>query len=1088
MKGAWLHTWEAAWGHRGYKEPWQQVRWSEEQVGADTVEYGRGMAGGTEAGEDVDGKGKGAAEEVGFASEGVGLRGKGSGPKEYWAESSKGGSLKKGGAQRDCGQIGSGVQSSCEESRLIEAIVGAALWTEGGGKTGADEALLEEVSRYSLPENCSLLSFGDRGLLSSSSSFCGEKNEDVMAVRDLVALEGPYVGEGLIKMDVMKLRVLSWNVRGANDSEKRKVIKALIKSQKVDVVCLQETKIQEMSRMIVRSLGVGRCLDWKVLNSRGASGGVLVFWDKRVLHLLEAEVGNFSVSCRFKNCEDGFCWLFSGVYGPSLMKEREDFWAELGAVRGLWSDPWCVAGDFNVVRFPVESSRGGRLSASMRRFSEIMEDLRVVGGAQFSGSASYVLVSKLKALKSLLRDWNKLEFGKVEVNKALALSQVDFWENGVISDSLCSGGGRKRGAKEDFKKWALMEEISWRQKSREVWLREGDRNTKFFHKMANAHRRGNMLSRVKINGVWLETQLKGLSFERLEAVDAASLEEPFSEQEVMEALKGFCGDKAPGPDGFSMAFWQSSWEFVKEEVLGFFREFHNHGRFVKSLNATFIVLIPKKGGAEDLRDFRPISLVGGLYKWLAKVLANRLKRVVGKVVSKAQNAFVRKANSRCCLVANEVLDSVLKNKEEAVMCKLDIEKAYDHVEWSFLFSVMRKMGFGEKWIRWMKWCISTVSFSVLVNGSSSAFSSLLRKAVAGGFVSACKARSRGGEGVNVSHLLFADDTLVFCGASKVAAVWDGVEERMRKKLARWKSQYISKGGRITLIRSTLANMPIYFMSMLSMPRKVRLRLERIQREFLWGGGALERKIHLVNWRFAMEREAFLEALIEKVLEQVRGKYGEEQGGWSSKEARGETHGVGLWKTLRKEWEVVKSRLVFVVGNGKRIKFWKDIWCGDEPLCVSFPSLFALAVSRMLGLRMFGGSNMGKGSHIGNFKGEVRTLWVLLYSMFGVQWVLPATVKETLSGWNGSFVGKKRKGVWKASPLCLFWTVWKTRNKVAFEEKELSIQRLKASFVYFLWSETKRSIKDGPSTLVDFVGWVASVKGVDRVALRSLAGC
>ena len=94
--------------------------------------------------------------------------------------------------------------------------------------------------------------------------------------------------------------------------------------------------------------------------------------------------------------------------------------------------------------------------------------------------------------------------------------------------------------------------------------------------------------------------------------------------------------------------------------------------------------------------------------------------------------------------------------------------------------------------------------------------------------------------------------------------------------------------------------------------------------------------------------------------------------------------------------------------------------------------------------------------------KARTLWVLL-----------ATVKEMLSGWNGTFVGKKRKGVWKASPLCLFWTVWKTRNKVAFEEKELSIQRLKASFVYFLWSETKRSIKDGPSTLVDFVGWVAS---------------
>ncbi|RVW76027.1 hypothetical protein CK203_055303 [Vitis vinifera] len=184
---------------------------SEEQVGADTVEYGRGMVGGTEAGEDVDGKGKGAAEEVGFTSEGVGLRGKGSGPKEYWAESSKGGSLKKGGAQRDCGQIvgrekalaqeGFGVGLSkkgcdpslgCSKEGGLRGL-GQGVAQMGGGKTGADEALLEEVSRYSLPENCSLLSFGDRGLLSSSSSFCGEKNEDVMAVRDLVALEGPYV-------------------------------------------------------------------------------------------------------------------------------------------------------------------------------------------------------------------------------------------------------------------------------------------------------------------------------------------------------------------------------------------------------------------------------------------------------------------------------------------------------------------------------------------------------------------------------------------------------------------------------------------------------------------------------------------------------------------------------------------------------------------------------------------------------------------------------------------------------------------------------------------------------------------------------
>ena len=113
--------------------------------------------------------------------------------------------------------------------------------------------------------------------------------------------------------------------------------------------------------------------------------------------------------------------------------------------------------------------------------------------------------------------------------------------------------------------------------------------------------------------------------------------------------------------------------------MGFLKEFHEHGRFVRSLNSTFLVLIPKNPGAEDLRGFRPISLVGGLYKLLAKVLANRLKKVVGKVVSSAQNAFVEgRQILDAALIANEAINSFLKRNENGVLCKLDIEKTYDH--------------------------------------------------------------------------------------------------------------------------------------------------------------------------------------------------------------------------------------------------------------------------------------------------------------------------------------------------------------------------------------------------------------------------
>ena len=111
-----------------------------------------------------------------------------------------------------------------------------------------------------------------------------------------------------------RIQILSWNVRGANDSDKRKIIKVFLKTQRVDVVCLQETKLKETSRGVIRSLGVGRFLDWARINAVGASGGIVILWDSRVLQLIGKEEGHFSVSCRLKNYEDNFRWVFTGVY------------------------------------------------------------------------------------------------------------------------------------------------------------------------------------------------------------------------------------------------------------------------------------------------------------------------------------------------------------------------------------------------------------------------------------------------------------------------------------------------------------------------------------------------------------------------------------------------------------------------------------------------------------------------------------------------------------------------------------------------------------------------------------------------------
>ena len=544
------------------------------------------------------------------------------------------------------------------------------------------------------------------------------------------------------------------------------------------------------------------------------------------------------------------------------------------------------------------------------------------------------MACKLKALKVDLKKWNKEVFGNVGVKRNKLISELIELDALVDIRHLTDVESHKKAQiVADLERTSLFEEISWRKKSRALWQREGDKNTKFFHRLANSNRR-NLFEEEESHRPLLD----GLDFSMISEADALWLERLFGEEEVAGVVFGFNGDKALGPDGFSIGFFQFCWDFIQLDVMAVLNYFHGLCSFEKSLNATFVSLIPMKTDALEVKDFRPISLVGGTYKILAKLLANRLKVVLPTIISSSQNAFVQgRQILDSVLIASECLDSRLKHGGLGVLCNLDAEKAYDHVNWSFLIYMLQRCGFPVRWRNWINFCISTARFFILVNRSlreffpssrrlrqgdplspllfvivMEALSRLLDRAVRERLFLGFSVGSLAENSLMISHLLFADDTLIFCGANsdhisnlryvftwfeavsglkinlskseivpvgdvphiedlmqilrckqsalplqylglpldatfKDMGIWNPVLERVEKRLASWKRLYLSKGSKLTLIKSTLSSIPTYFLSLFPIPARVANRLKKLQRDFLWCGMEEKPKSHLVNW-------------------------------------------------------------------------------------------------------------------------------------------------------------------------------------------------------------------------------------------------
>ncbi|GJT56130.1 RNA-directed DNA polymerase, eukaryota [Tanacetum coccineum] len=348
-----------------------------------------------------------------------------------------------------------------------------------------------------------------------------------------------------------------------------------------------------------------------------------------------------------------------------------------------------------------------------------------------------------KRIKIKIKEWNQrnmkdLKSGKAKLKEDLEALDADIDKGNGTADMVTKRSEVVNSLQEIDK----LQTMEIAQKAKIKWCIEGDENSSFFHGMLNKRRSQLSIRGIMVDGVWIEDPLKvkrefyqhfsnrfakpvdQRAHINMEYPNTITLEQQIdlecdvTKEELKKAVWD-CGiDKSPGPDGFTFGFYRRFWSTIENDVFEAVKYFFNSGAIPNGCNSSFIALIPKIPDANLVKDFRPISLIGSMYKIIAKILANRLVGVLGDIVNEVQSAFIAERQILDGpFILNEVLQWCKLKKKQSLIFKVDFEKAFDSIRWDFLDDILKKFGFGDKWCNWIQSCLRSSRGSIIINGS-----------------------------------------------------------------------------------------------------------------------------------------------------------------------------------------------------------------------------------------------------------------------------------------------------------------------------------------------------------------------------------
>nr|GEU38546.1 RNA-directed DNA polymerase, eukaryota [Tanacetum cinerariifolium] len=473
------------------------------------------------------------------------------------------------------------------------------------------------------------------------------------------------------------------------------------------------------------------------------------------------------------------------------------------------------------------------------------------------------------------------------------------------------------------------------QKAKIKWSVDGDENSQFFHGMLNKKR-----SQLNIRGVMVD----GVPKESIAYVDmcypiSLSIEqqedlERYVSKEELKRVVWDCGtDKSLGPDGFTFGFYRHFWPTIENDVFEAVNHFLTYGDIPKGCNSSSIALILKVPDANLVKDFRPISLIGSIYKIIAKILTNRIVGVLGDIVNEVQSAFIGERQILDSpFILNEVLQWCKLKKKQSLIFKVDFEKAYDLVRWDFLDDVLKKFSFGNKWDDAMfvgQWCDGNINTLVHVlecfYRASGLRINMSKSKIMGVHVEDEKFKHAASKlGCLILNNLFSYlGTKVGESMSRVQA-WKEVVDKS-----------FFNGHELGSNKATW----VKWNSVLASKEKGGLGVSSLY--------ALNRGLMLKwVWKFFNQKTS----LWVKVIKAIHGEDGKV----------GKDTNTGLWscwtnivneiKILRRRGVNVLDFMQLKVGNGDMTSFWDDNWIGGGVLKDLYPRIYALETCKTVNVR------------------------------------------------------------------------------------------------------------------------------------------